>query len=237
MAQFPTTFYLSLGDGLVFNATIDDFIPSSGDYLQLSPAPAASKRDRGAGRHCHPDVQRGDPPKVSGAMLRMRSARAMPIKVITLTLTLTGGGTDATTVATWRVTSRRARASGSASGALRQRHLRSPPRAVRDQRSEQPTRQLLFSLPNVLGGVPTDQDMQVNPASAYGMSLQLRCLPYGRGKTRTWPGINKFTPTLVTSTTAASLFVGNTAPAWPGQTTTSSSVCYPRLDLPSPRSR
>ena len=209
-ARYPLLAFLAAGDAVqAMGTSTPDAIPASRDFLNLNDQ--TNYLIEQFGISAPPTTQPGS---VAGAAPRMQSPRSLPNRIITLTLSVFSGGTDATNVwANWRALEHKleqAKQAGGPVGTGQPVVL-----ALRYATTSTTANQLAFTFYDVLEGTMTPVDRGVNPSGSYGVTLTLSCLPYGRMAATTWPAPNTYTSTL-TSGAPGILYLGPTVPAWVG---------------------
>ena len=182
MTAYPTSLFLAVGDTMT--ASGGDYIPSSGDYLNLLDPNAILCTEGGL---IIPTSKEPADQKKAGAVIRIRSVRSQPIKIITLHLLLRAGGSDSTTWRRlWANIEHKLEQAAAASGPFG--HGTNVCLLVRFSTGGfASSLGANFTAFDVLGGVCTQNDLLTNSGQAYGMTLELRCLMHGRLTAQRYP--------------------------------------------------
>lgn len=204
MASFRTRIFLALGDTLVLSGS--DYLPSSGDYVDLSSTNKVGPMTLEDGLII-PSYKEPPDNKKAGAMIRIRSVRPMPIKTITLHMIIFSAGNDASTVFKWwSIIEQKLEQAAAASGPMG--HGTQVCLLVRMATTGASSGLGgNFVAYDVLGGTMTPNDLLTNPGVAYGATLELRCLPFGRLTAQTYPSVGTYTTTIGAGLTSF-LYVG-----------------------------
>ena len=188
MTTYPTALFLAAGDTLT--ASGGDYVPSSGDYINLMDPLTTLCLEGGL---IIPPSKQPAGQKTAGAMVRVRAVRSQPVKTITLHIIIKGGGTDATSPRVyWRNIEHKLEQAAAAAGPFG--HGTNICLLVRFATgSSASSLGANFTAYDVVRGIATQNDLLTSPGQAYGMTLELECLMYGRLTAQTYPGVNTFT--------------------------------------------